>query len=299
MTTPEAPPERQCRRGQHCAGRRPVFDEAGERSGWTAEQLDQLDGLCAACTRNLRRDLPGFPMLVARLRVLHLPTLAIVWRDLDISGSGALHPPIPLDEYVDALIRLIDHELRQACRIVVDRLGYPWDSTLETRSRVEARVDRSVTVLGRCLDTWLQVGPMEYRARSLAAEPAFGHGAAPLEYKNGDVYVTRDGLDSACLVLELHRRAREVLGDQAAQRSPLPCRNPKCKAPTVFREATSTDWRCRTCGDMRTATSHLDDLTGWRATREERRRKFLAEADAVAAAGVVVDAPGQDDRAAS
>ena len=280
--------DRRCRRGRHCILRDRI--PAGTTTGWedctcachlggpyaVCEQdggcgLDHAEpreihtvagkllddpsaGFCYACQGRLGLALDELPALFARLALAHLPTMEITYDTEDLHPGGKLHPPIPLDEYADALARLIDHETRTAARMVADHAGVPWSSEAADGQRVGERVQQSCQLLAFRSVQWLTVGPREYRARSLTVDPQDGHGAHPVEQKAGDWWVTRDGPDQAMRVMDLWRKIKRVVGMEASDWVPTPCGY--CSNRTLFRDHAICVVRCSTCGDTKTDDAH-------------------------------------------
>lgn len=255
MHTPAQPdPDRCCRRDQRCAFRTVLLDEDGERAGWQPALLDDpADALCRGDVARLTAALGELPELVARLHALHLPSLAVKYRDMDISGGGELHPPIPLDVHADALIRLIDHEVSFWANVVAVRVGLTatgdWNTDLAGALPQGQRIQEGAQLLAFRVDTWLREGPREYEARSLGARRWDGHDEDTTTRRGAEVWCQRDGATAAVHLLDLHAKAQRATAGDASDWLPTPCGH--CGARTVFRRHLLGHVRCRSCGDTK------------------------------------------------
>jgi ribosomal protein L37AE/L43A len=283
MSAPAA--VRACTAGPRCSLRTEVTDTAGTRLVPALIADDTAPDLCPACSRNLDRAIDELPELYARLALLHLPDLAIRYKDVQISTSK-LHPPIPLNEFVDALMRSIEHETGYWAEQTAVETGMvsagDWSFRWTAMSRPGARLQLACQLLTVRAHEWLRLGPHLYPARSLTADPAFGHDPAELVQLGPILCIERTGAQGAAEVLRLHRIAREALGEiERRQRSHLPCNAPGCGSRLVFQNPASLDWVCQTCGHSQSAPSHLDTL------RETVKAAKAAAAEATANAAAV------------
>jgi hypothetical protein len=286
MPAPTVAAPRTCSAGPRCSLRTEVTDTAGTRLVPALIADTDAPDLCPACSRNLGRALTELPNLYARLSLLHLPDLATRYTEIQISTSGKLHPPILLNELVDALMRSIEFEPGYWAEQVAVQTGLvgsgEWSFRWTAMSRPGARLQLSCLLLGHQAAEWLRFGPHLYPARSLGTDRAHGHDPASLVDLGPIPCVRRTGAQGAAEVLRLHRIAREALGEiERRKRSHLPCNAPGCGSVFVFQNPASLDWVCQTCGHGQSAPSHLEAL------RQAVKAAKAAQAEATANAAAV------------
>lgn len=233
--------------GSGCAH---LHGEAVESHTFLGRLMDVADGLCPSCSGRLGLALDELPRLVAELSLASIPTMEVQYRTVDITSSAPLYPPIPIDEQADALIRLIDHEVTTWAELVADAAGLAWSSADAAASRWGHRIQASCQLLGYRRDQWLALPAHEYRARSLTVNPWSTAGEDDVTRYGDDYWCSRDGVDAAVLVLDLHHRASRFTGGGAADHIPIPCGY--CNNRTLRRDHESGVVRCRTCGDTKT-----------------------------------------------
>jgi hypothetical protein len=246
----------ECRRGQDCTERIPVYGPGGVRTGWTPAHTD--DALCGGCRRTLAYALDELPRQVLAVEAEQLPKLAIIYRQDDCSGGGEIHAPIPLDTHLDAIVRLIDHEVCTWADFVADAMSLPWSAMATRMSRTIDRVTRGSILLRRNTSWLLALGPHEYRARSLGENPWSGQGRGVVVRRDGtDFWVERDGPAAAIRILELFRATQEATGQIATTRLRTPCRHCHCR--TLNRDHTRNLITCSTCGNQASVERHEQD----------------------------------------
>lgn len=199
---------------------------------------------CPSCVSGLALALDELPGLAVMLDQLHEPSLAQRYRDGGSTGvPGSI---VPLNEHADALLRLLDHELAANAELVADTAGVPWDSQRAAAQPPPARIQDAARLLGYRWDTWLQLPPNEYEARSLGADPRDGHDLDAIEHVFGRWWVRRDGPAAAAVILDLHRQAQWLTGGAASDWVPVPCSH--CHDRALYRQHAACTVRCRSCG---------------------------------------------------
>jgi hypothetical protein len=125
-------------------------------------------------------------------------------------------------------------------------------------SRLGFRVKVSCMVLRANLPTLLALGPTEYRARSLGTNRAEGRPDELVTRYGDDCWTTRDGIEGALLLLQLHRKAWSTAKRHTA---PLPTfvKCPNCRQFAVRRYPGDTHGRCMVCRHP-VSEQHLDVL---------------------------------------
>jgi hypothetical protein len=204
---PTPPPEPfHCRRAGWCAEWETVRDPVtGDHTGRIGARLEQADGLCPVCTAEVGHALRHLPGDVAELTSIIGRPLSSALRE-PITGPK-LGPRMPIREDIEALRTLIIHEVCSCARAVARDADVSWDRFDEEHSRIGDRVQRACQLLTYRLPRFLDLGPTEYRARSLGVRRTDGHDPDTTTRYGDDYWITRDGVDSAISLLGLHRRA--------------------------------------------------------------------------------------------
>jgi hypothetical protein len=235
----------ECRRGTDCAERTPVYNSAGERTGWTPAMA--FAPLCGGCRRTLAASLQELPAAVEAVSLEQIPTLEIVYRTDDCNGGGNIHPPIPINTHFDAVTRLVDHELSAWAEFVAEYIRLPWSSKWAEMSRSGDRISKACTLLALHLDDFLAIGDREYRARSLGENPWSGHDPRTTRRDASDWWCVLDGPAAGIRLIDLHRACQEITGAIATTRLKTLCRH--CKRRTLNRDYTRNLITCSNCND--------------------------------------------------
>jgi hypothetical protein len=298
VPTPALLEDRRCRRGERCVrrdrhttttcgcrchlgGAFPTCDqptgcgdthtEASETVIYVGALLEEpAAGFCGGCVPKLELALSELPKLYVQLTLLHLPSMTVVYRLDDITGGEATGPPIPLNEYIEALTSKIEHEASTWAEVVADTAGVAWDSQVAGASRPGHRMQRACQLLGYRIAEWLRAGTHEYPARSVTADPLHGHDEDTTTRYGRDWWCHRDGPAAALDVLSLHAQAIRATGGAPADREPVPCRY--CGERELRREHEACVVVCRSCGDRQSDDAY-----------DEVRDQFFALALAMAA----------------
>lgn len=200
ITMPPVP--HRCRRGTRCPGR-----EHLDNATYGAP-IPTVDGICVPCERHVRDALVDLPTDYVELDTILGRTSGAAGQF--VSGTPELAVPIRLA--VEAVQADIVHTATIWAEAVAEILRVGWDSRHAALTRPGARLQRATTLLAPSL-------PVLFALRDVAHVDwdEDGHLAA----------VDQDGLDGALKLLELHDRARGVLGrTRHVNRLRTPC--PEC-----------------------------------------------------------------------
>lgn len=214
--------DHRCHRGSRCAEFE--VDDDGAKQG---AQIEQETGLCASCRRNLARTLAALPRDYVEL--------ALVLGRSDQAGgepiTGTPEAPIPLRCDVEAIQAEMTHEAMCWAESTAEQLNITMDTQLSRNSRPGANLDHSCRLLARAVDTLLALRQAEH-----------------VGWVNGNrAVVWRDGVEGAVLLLDLHHRARHLLGrTRLVHRLPAPC--PRCERLALERADGSEAIWCASCG---------------------------------------------------
>jgi len=213
-----------CHRGPRCA-RWARHPDTGARLG---AQINADRGLCGACACHLGDVLGDLPRDYAELHRI----LARVTRPGADVVSGTRDLPIPLRADVEALMAEIVHETVCWAESTSDVLGIVLDTQTTRDSRPGVALQRAARILAGAVPVFLALRDAEH------AEPALVDGAATV--------LTRDGLDGAVVLLDLHHRVRAVTGQtRLINRLPTPC--PRCEYLALERADGDDVIQCRAC----------------------------------------------------
>jgi hypothetical protein len=248
--------DRRCRRGERCTHRDRIDtgtdNDEPQFEGALLE--DPRDGFCPACTTKLELALTELPRLFVAVHLLHNPSLAVKYRTDDIVAGTDPASPVLVNDFADALTRLLDHELSTWAEVVADIADVPWDSQLAAASRSGHRLQQACDLLQYRVVQWLRAGEHEYPARSLTEDPTAGHDPDTTTRYGRDWWCHRDGPAAAILVLRLHHQALRVTGGAPSDWVPTPCGY--CHQRKLYREHHTLDVVCRACGDRKSYGAH-------------------------------------------
>jgi hypothetical protein len=246
-----------CRRDSWCSDKQPVFDPVtGEHLGWVGADIDSVDGLCPRCVGEVDDALIHLPLDVAELTKDLGRPLSIGEQENLAHAKPGSSPPIRVE--LEALRALIVHETVSWAVAVGRDLDLPINQFEVAHSRLGFRVKVSCMVLRANLPTLLALGPTEYRARSLGTNRAEGRPDELVTRYGDDCWTTRDGIEGALLLLQLHRKAWSTAKRHTA---PLPTfvKCPNCRQFAVRRYPGDTHGRCMVCRHP-VSEQHLDVL---------------------------------------
>ncbi len=202
-----------CANGQMCVDASAETNECG----WAVRSP-----ICDGCADVAGRD-------VRALAVDFIDLAQIIGRTsgsaLGVRVSGTAERPLPIAEGVDALQRLIVHELTT------------WEPAVRERADLSAEVTRGVRPGWAVATAVAVIGP---RIHVLASVP-------PTWVREGLAVVERNGLEAVERLRGLHRRARGLLGlTRLVTRVPGDCS--ACGMWTLDRENGTEKVRCASCG---------------------------------------------------
>jgi hypothetical protein len=250
-------PEFSCRRGDQCAERQAERDPAtGDHLGWIGGQIDTVDGVCKIDYDKIKNALLHLPGDVAELSALiGKPITHALSERLSSSRPG---PSIPLREHLHALSELIDFETNAWAGSLAAEMGLEWSSLSMHHSRAGRRVQLATNLLGVWLSAFLELGLTEHRARSLGVRRTDGHDEATVTRYGDDYFTSRDGLQAAILLLNLHEVAWRIAQRHTAEvHIAFPCR--RCGFLALYRELGKGTAHCRHCFHE-VSEQHLDVL---------------------------------------
>lgn len=232
----EQPEPRRCRRGRACGLRE--RDQAGLPVGAALE----LPGLCPRDEVMLRQALHELPELWTALRALVAP-----------SGAPAPGDAVPDGPAGSAL------PLRPAPLVLADHIRGEltgWEALVRARmgmSRPVVTVPATVAAAER--SDWIGGWAVGRAARVLLDATATLLALAPRPLLRWDlagehrVVEHLDGIDGACLIIDLHRRAIATAGrGHLIHHLPMPCPSVDCQHWTMQRNNGEDQVHCATCG---------------------------------------------------
>lgn len=246
-----------CRRNDHCAQRESVRDEVtGDHLGFVGAQIYTADGLCEIDYDKVLDALVRLPLDVAELTTLLAKPVSHALSEKLASVKPG--PTLPVREHLHSLRDLIAHETWHWARSLSWELDQPLSSLDAHRSRMGHRVKVSCLVLAKYLPALLELGPTEHPARSLGIRRTDGHDPDFVTRDGDDYKVTRDGLQGAILLLELHEMAwRAAARHTTAVHISFPCR--RCGYLALYHELGEPLAQCRHCFHEVTL-DHIDIL---------------------------------------
>lgn len=246
-----------CRRGDQCSARESVRDPVtGDHLEWIGGRLQTADGLCEIDTDKIKDALIRLPLDVAELTTLLVKPVSHVLSDKLASSKPG--PTLPLREHLHSLRDLIVFETWAWARSLSWELDQPLSSLDAHRSRQGYRVKVACLVLTRYLPAFLGLGPVEHPARSLGVRRTDGHDPEFVTRDGDDYKVTRDGLQGAILLLELHEQAWRIAARHTtAVHVSFPCR--RCGYLALYHELGDDKAQCRHCFHE-VSLDHLDIL---------------------------------------
>jgi hypothetical protein len=235
-----------CHRGPRCV-RWQRHPDTGARLG---AEINADRGLCEPCTRHLGGALGTLPRDYAELHRV-LARIARPGADV-VTGTRDL--PIPVRADVEALMSEIVHETVCWAESTSDVLGIVMDTQTTRDSRAGVALQRAARILAGAMSVFLALRDVEH-----------------VEYAglvNGVATVlTRDGLDGAVVLLDLHHRVRAVTGQtRLINRLPTPC--PRCEYLALERADGDDVIQCRACERVYTWEEY-ETLCGILADRKE------------------------------
>jgi hypothetical protein len=183
-------------------------------------------GLCDACTRHLGYVLDDLPRTYVELN----EALARVRRPGQDVVAGTRELPIPIRGDVEALMGELVHEAHCWAESTAERIGIYLDTQVFRDARPGKVLQRCARLLADAVSVLLALRDVDHV---------------------GWVYdcsteVTRDGLDGAAVLLDLHHRARVLLGrTRLINRLPAPC--PRCEYLALERHDGSETITCAHC----------------------------------------------------
>jgi ribosomal protein S14 len=250
-------PDFACRRADQCSQREALRDEVtGDHLGFVGAQLSSVDGLCGVCEDQVKNALLHLPGDVAELSALvGKPLSQALTERVSSNGPG---PTLPLREHLFALSELIDHETSSWAASLAHEIDLEWSTLSAHRSRIGHRVKLACGILRTWLPAFLELGPTEHRARSLGVRRTDGHDEEVATRYGDDYFITRDGLQGAIVLLDLHEKAwRVAQRHTSAVHVAFPCR--RCGHKALYRELGKGDAQCRHCFHE-VSEKHLDVL---------------------------------------
>lgn len=234
--------EHRCRRANRCADWEwvDITAQDGTRSrARIGRPINSANGLCPTCTRDtayaildLARDYVELSLIVG----------AIGSSGYSEPVAGSRDLPIPLRLGVLTVLEGIVSETTCLAETVADRMRVTWDSTLVDRhTRPGVAVQRATRLLAGGLSVLLAVRDWP---RMVWAQD--GWTVAP---------ETRDGVDGALALLDLHHQARRLAGrTRVVYRMPGGC--PGCERRSLVREDGDDTIYCTRCPRQYTPTEY-------------------------------------------
>jgi len=214
-----------CYRGPRCA-RWLRHPDTGARLG---AEINADRGLCGTCACHLTDVLGDLPRDYAELHRI----LARVARPGADVVTGTRDLPIPVRADVEALMAEIVHEAVCWAESTSDVLGIVLDTQVTRDSRPGVALQRAARILTRAVPVFLALRDVEH-----AEHAGLVDGVATV--------LTRDGLDGAVVLLDLHHRVRAVTGQtRLINRLPTPC--PRCEYLALERADGDDVIECRAC----------------------------------------------------
>lgn len=239
--------EFRCRRSGWCARREAVHDPvSGDFLEYVGCPIESSDGLCTICESKVLDALIHLPGDVEELtQLIGKPLSGGVQEYISGQKPG---PSIPVQVHLEALRALIDHETMSWAKSTAEADGFAkWSSLQMHQSRPAFRVKAACCLLRQHLPVFLSLGPVEHRARSLGVRRGDGHDEEVMTVYGDDYWVTRDGLEGAILLLDLHSKAWKIAQrHQTPTTESIPCRS--CGWMTLRRFPGDSRVKCSYCG---------------------------------------------------
>ncbi|PXY25159.1 hypothetical protein BAY59_24345 [Prauserella coralliicola] len=184
-------------------------------------------GLCPTCTRHVERAIAELPRDYVELSL----QLGKTGSPVGDKVSGSRDTPTPIRLGVEATMRAIAHEAQVWAESVGEVLNTAWDTQTARDSRPGAVLQRACTLLAGSVSALLALRGVDHLVG---------------DDRDGYVPVTRDGVDGALVLADLHQRARFILGKtRIVHRLPAPC--PRCESTALERPDGSDTITCSAC----------------------------------------------------
>lgn len=225
-----------CRAGHRCTGR----TRDTETGTWTPDRSFLPNSLCDWCIR-------GVTAATEKLWSDHRALRRLIGEPAGCAGgevrsSGAPTSCVPVNVHVDALMREIESATSRCAEAILDTLDSdpPTSDALVVSLQI---VEPNIAVL-------LTVPPHDAMKWNRAGDDWEG--------------IVTDGVQLALGLVDLHRRARAVIGvDEARDRMPVPC--PRCESHQLGRTHGDVHITCLACGSRWTEDEYTQ-LTMFAAT---------------------------------
>ena len=255
--------ERRCARGRYCALVTPERNEKHEPTGvLLAAPIERERGLCKACTSRVERAVAELPEDALILTMMLGDTHGVS----EVYVSTSLELSAPLSLALQALRDEIDTELQYWAEPVAEQLGIDWDTYWINRGPVIPRIIRGADLLHGAMSTLLALPEQDH--------PTWRDGEKVLDPVLGcRETITRDGIEGALALLDLHRRAYSVTGrKKLVIHVDAPC--PICSRRAMVREDGGDHAECENCG--KTIPEELYDWLVAEMVREQERTALAA-----------------------
>lgn len=226
-------PHHQCRRAERCA-EWVWWDTTHPDTGAPTRlrvgaDINSTDGLCLACIRHTERALSDLPRDYTELAML-------LGRTGNTAGepvSGSRELPVPIRLGVEAVQAAMVAEATCWAEAVAETLQVEWDShRVDHHTRPGVALQRAAHLLANAMSPLLAVRGWT----RMVWQP---DGCTPIPE-------TRDGVDGAVTLLELHHQARRILGvTRVVFRMPAPCGG--CRRLTLCQDNGGDTIYCTWC----------------------------------------------------
>ena len=177
-------------------------------------RIDAPAGLCESCSRHVKRSIAGLPLDYTELNTL----LAGGCAGLRQIVAGTRELPVPISLYLQEIQAAMVHETLCWAESVAETIGIYWDTQRARDARPGPILQRACRLLAREMPTLMDLQDV------LHAGWLYGEWTL----------IQRDGLDGALTLLDLHHRARYVIGHTRYSRIPAPC--PRCERSALRRD---------------------------------------------------------------
>lgn len=223
------PHRRRCARAGDCPGHQRITYEDGtvERIG---APLEAERGMCRPCQDTVARTIGGLETDLWGLYAELGATINAGFQQDVVGGTREL--PIPIRTSVrDLAARIVTVAVTWA-EPIAEQARIGWDSCLiHDYTRPHAALTKAAGVLRWNVARLLDHQPIEVRAFA-------DNGWAGFDWQ--------DGCDAALELLDLHRRAQQILGlTEKRHRLPAPC--PRCETMSLVRDDGAEDVYCARC----------------------------------------------------